>query len=271
MKYKMIVTDLDDTLLNSKGEISLEDKKNIIKAQELGVKFVLASGRPTFAMRHLAEELDLKKYDSFFLSYNGSIITSCKNNQPILNESLSKEDIKEIYNFSIEEKVSILTYLDSEILSETTDKYIQVEVDLTKMPLKVVESFTDNIPDTAPKCMLLGEPSYLKEVEKKLKETLGHKYTIAISKPFFLEVTKLGVDKGTSLVSLCNSLNISTDEVIVVGDSFNDLPMLNVAGLPACVENAKDEIKKIAKFITTSNNDNGMSNLIKNLIFQTKA
>lgn len=263
----MIVTDLDDTLLNSKGEISSVDKEAIMKAQEAGIKFVLASGRPTFAMKHLAEELDLKKYGSFILSYNGSIVTNCQNNLPIFNECITNNDIEELYDFSKKEGVSILTYLDWEILAETSNEYIDVEVNLTKMPLKIVSSFKENIPLTAPKCMLLGEPTYLKTVSENLKTILGHKYTIAISKPYFLEVTKLGIDKGTSLVNLCKSLNINMEEVIVVGDSFNDLPMLKVAGLPACVENAKPEIKEIAKYITTSNDSYGMANLINNLIF----
>ncbi|WP_297405947.1 Cof-type HAD-IIB family hydrolase [uncultured Cetobacterium sp.] len=267
MKYKMIVTDLDDTLLNSKGEISSLNKDAILKAQELGIKFVLASGRPTYAMINLAKELQLEKYESFFLSYNGSIIIDCKNNKPLFNESLTNKEIAELYEFSKKEKVSIITYLDSEILSEENNKYIDVEVNLTHMPLKIVNNFKDSIPTSSPKCILLEEPNFLKNIENKLKEKLGDKYSIAISKPFFLEVTKLGVDKGTSLEKLCTFLNIKMEEVIVVGDSFNDLPMLNVAGLPACVNNAKEEIKKISKYISTSNDNNGIANLINDLIF----
>lgn len=74
----MIVTDLDDTLLNSEKKISLIDKEAIMKAQKAGIKFIPASGRPTtFAMKELAEELHLADYESFLLSFNGSIITDC--------------------------------------------------------------------------------------------------------------------------------------------------------------------------------------------------
>lgn len=268
MKYKMIVTDLDDTLLNSQGKISTKDKSAIIKAQEAGIKFVLASGRPTYAMKDLAKELDLAKYGSYILSYNGSIITDCKTDKNILEETLTHEEIHTLYDFSKRKNVEIITYLDDTIISESYSSYIEVEVDLTKMPFEKVKNFKQTINKDCVKCILLEDPTYLSTVEKDLKNELGKDFSIAISKPFFLEVTKLGVDKGSSLLKLANLIGINIEEVIVVGDSYNDLPMLKVAGLAACVENAKPEIKDICKFITTSNNNNGMANLIEKLIFK---
>lgn len=268
MKYKMIVTDLDDTLLNSQGKISLKDKEAIMKAQNEGVIFVLASGRPTYAMRDLANELDLGKYGSYILSYNGSIITNCKTNKNILEETLTRDEIHTLYDFSKKNGVEIITYLDDTIVSEDYSSYIEVEVELTKMPFEKVKNFKATVDKNCVKCIMLAEPTYLKGVEKILKAELGEQFSIAISKPFFLEVTKLGVDKGSSLLKLANKLGIKQEEIIVVGDSYNDLPMLKVAGLPACVENAKPEIKEICKFISTSNNANGMATLIENLIFK---
>ncbi len=267
MSYKIIFTDLDDTLLNSEKKISQLDKKAIMKAQEAGIKFVLASGRPTFAMYDLARELELAKYGSFILSFNGSIITDCKTGKNIFEESLTREDLHLMYDFAKENNCHILTYIDDEIISETESEYIDVEVNLTKMPHRLVKNFKDSVNKSAVKCMLLEEPSYLKKVEKKLKEKYGDKYSIAISKPFFLEVTKLGVDKGVALEKLVETLGIKIEESIAVGDSYNDLPMLKSAGLPACVANANEDIKKVCSFISKSNDEGGMAYLIEKLIF----
>lgn len=268
MKYKMIVTDLDDTLLNSQGKVSDKDKESIMKAQENGVIFVLASGRPTYAMRDLAQELKLDKFGSYILSYNGSIITNCKTNKNILEETLTRDEIHLLYDFSKNNNVEIITYLDDTIVSEDYSSYIEVEVELTKMPFDKVKNFKATVDKDCVKCIMLEEPNYLKQVEEKLKYELGNQFSIAISKPFFLEVTKLGVDKGSSLLKLAKKLRIDQSEIIVVGDSYNDLPMLKVAGMPACVENAKSEIKDICKFISTSNNNNGMTKIIENFIFK---
>lgn len=267
MSYKIIFTDLDDTLLNSEKKISQVDKEAIMKAQEAGIKFVLASGRPTFAMKELAEELKLAKYGSFILSFNGSIITDCKSGKNIFEASLTKEDLHLMYDFAKKNKTHILTYIDDEVVSETESEYIDVEVNLTKMPHNLVKNFKETVNKPAVKCMLLEEPSYLKEVEKKLKKEYGDKYSIAISKPFFLEVTKLGIDKGVALRKLVELLGMKIEESIAVGDSYNDLPMLKAAGLAACVENANEDIKKVCSFISKSNDEGGMAYLIDKLIF----
>ncbi|MGL5964108.1 MAG: HAD-IIB family hydrolase, partial [Fusobacteriaceae bacterium] len=178
MKFKMIVTDLDDTLLNSEGKISDRDRNAIMKAQEKGVKFILASGRPTFAMKHIADELELHRYGSYILSYNGAIITRWDDKNEILNESLTKDDLHRLYDFSHKHKVHIITYLDDEIISESLSEYIDVEKNLTGMNHRVVSSFKKKVDREAVKCIMLEDPDYLKKVEEKLKDELGSEYTI---------------------------------------------------------------------------------------------
>ena len=243
MKYKMIVTDLDDTLLNSEKKISPIDLQAIMKVQEAGVKFILCSGRPTFAMRDLAKEIEAEKFNEYILSFNGSIITNC------IADAGSGISSKALYP------------LDSSV------EYIDVEVNLTKMNHRLVKSFKEYVDRGAVKCMLLAEPSYLKKVEVELKKEYGDKYSIAISKPFFLEVTKLGIDKGVAVKKLAEKLNIPIEEVIAVGDSFNDLPMLKAAGTSVAVENAQPEIKEQVDFIVKSNNDGGIADLIEKFVF----
>lgn len=267
MKYKMIVTDLDDTLLNSEKKISSVDLKAIMKAQEAGIKFILCSGRPTFAMRDLAKEIKAAEYNSYILSFNGSIITECSTGKNIFEASLEKEDLHLMYDFSKKHNTHILTYINDEIISETESEYIDVETDLTKMNHRVVKSFKEYVDRGAVKCMLLAEPSYLKKVEEELKKEYGDKYSIAISKPFFLEVTKLGIDKGVAVKKLAEKLGINIEKVIAVGDSFNDLPMLKAAGTSVAVENAQPEIKKQVDYIVKSNNDGGIADLIEKFIF----
>lgn len=268
MSYKIVFTDLDDTLLNDKREVSLIDKLAIIEAQKQGIIFVLASGRPTFAMYDLAKELELDKYGGYLLSFNGSIITECKTGKNIFEATLTSDDLHILYEYSKKFNTHIITYHQDDIISETQSKYIDVEVELTHMNHKIVDSFKKEVNYPAVKCMLLEEPQYLKQVEKQLKDIFNDKYTIAISKPFFLEVTKKGIDKGIALQKLASILNINIEDTIAIGDSFNDLPMLKNAGMSIAVENAKDEIKNMCKFITKSNNDSGMAHMINTLILK---
>ena len=96
MAYKIIALDLDGTLTNSEKKITPKTKEALFRIQEKGIKVVLASGRPTPGVLPLAEELRLKDYGSYILSYNGARIINCKTNESVCNETLPKWMIKEI-------------------------------------------------------------------------------------------------------------------------------------------------------------------------------
>jgi len=266
MNYKLIATDLDDTLLDAEGRISKEDKEAIIKVQEKGIKYVLASGRPTFAMKHLATELQLEKFQSFLISFNGAVIYDVANKKTVFEDSLTSQDAHRLYDFAKENSCEIITYLEDTIVSEGYNEFIQVELDITKMPLIQVANFKHSIQENVIKCILLAAPEHLAVMEEKLKEKYGSLYSIARSKPFFLEVTRKGIDKGETLKRLCTLLNISLDESIAVGDSYNDITMLEAAGVAIAVENAKEAVKDVADFITLSNTENGTKHFIEKFI-----
>lgn len=117
MPYKMIVLDLDDTLLRDDHSISNRTKNALMKAQEKGVKVVLASGRPTFGMLPIAEELSLAQYGSFILSFNGGKIINFKTKEELFSSTLSLGDVKRLYELSQREGVDIHTYVGDEIIT----------------------------------------------------------------------------------------------------------------------------------------------------------
>ena len=111
--------------------------------------------------------------------------------------------------------------------------------------------------------MLISEPDRIKEAEKHMKSKYENEYFIAISKPVFLEIANKNVNKGKTLRILGELTNIKMEEVIAVGDSYNDIPLLEVAGMPVAVSNANEEIKKISRFESTSNNDDTLKTVIE--------
>ena len=100
MEYKLIATDMDGTLLNDEHELTDGNIKSIIDVQKKGVKFVLASGRPSFAMLKQAKQLEMDKYGGYALSFNGGQLIEMATNKVIFHEGLCKKDIENIYNFS---------------------------------------------------------------------------------------------------------------------------------------------------------------------------
>jgi Cof subfamily protein (haloacid dehalogenase superfamily) len=263
MKYKMLVLDMDDTLLTDDHIISNENKAMLSKAQELGVYVILASGRPTPAMIAYAKELQLD--NSYMISYNGAVITDLKEDKIIFEQTLTQEQIHELYDYSLKSKTHIITYLDGKIVSETDSEYIDIEKNITGLEHNKVISFKDEVKSAAIKCILLEEPSYLKEVEKDLRAAMPH-LSVCMSKPFFLEVAQNGIDKGASIKFLAEKLNILQSEIIAVGNAGNDLTMIQYAGLGVWVDNVDPELRDKGDVIVASNNDHGVAEVVRRFI-----
>ena len=265
MSYKMLVLDMDDTLLTDNHEISEENKEMLFKAQKIGVYVVLASGRPTLAMIEFAKELQCDVNNSYMISFNGAVVTDLKENQVIFEQFLSKDQIHALYDFSLKSKTHIITYIDGKIVSETHSEYIDVERNITGLEHNKVLSFKDEVTSSAVKCILLEEPNYLKEIEKDLKAAMPH-LSISMSKPFFLEVAQNGIDKAASIKFLAKKLNIHQSEIIAVGNAGNDLTMVQYAGLGVWVDNVTPELRHLADIIVASNNNHGVAEVVRRFI-----
>jgi Cof subfamily protein (haloacid dehalogenase superfamily) len=256
---------MDDTLLTDDHKISDLNKKVLLEAQAKGVYVVLASGRPTTAMTAYAKELELDLNNSYIISFNGAIISTVKDDLVFFEQKLTVEQIHALYDYSVKMKTHIITYLDGEIISETDSEYIDIEKDITGLPHRKVASFKDAIDRPTVKCILLEEPSYLKEVEKDLKVAMPD-LSIAMSKPFFLEAAQNGIDKANSLKLLADKLGIHQSEIIAVGNAGNDLTMIEYAGLGVWVDNVTPELRDRADIIVASNNNDGVAEVVQRFI-----
>ncbi|MDZ5710966.1 Cof-type HAD-IIB family hydrolase [Jeotgalibacillus haloalkalitolerans] len=263
MTYKMIVLDMDDTLLQDDHSISEENAAALMKAQEKGVKVVLASGRPTFGMWDAANELRLADYGSYILSYNGANIFNAKTKELLFESTLSPETVHHLYDLSRRENVGIQTYVNEAILTPEDNEFTQIESTLTGLPVALTDDFKQAVKEPVVKVLMLKEGSVLEKVEQKLKEELAGTLSVYRSKPYFLEFTEHGVTKGTSLEQLAKKLEIDRSEIIAVGDSYNDLEMIKFAGLGVAMDNAPDDIKEAADFVTRSNMEHGVAHVVE--------
>ena len=261
----MLVVDMDDTLLTDNHEISRENKEMLLRAQEMGVYVVLASGRPTSAMIEFAKELQCDVNNSFMISFNGSVITDLKEDKILFEHSLTKEQIHSLYDFSQQNNTHIITYIDGQIISEKHSEYIDIEKNITGLKLNIVSSFKDTVTTSAVKCILLEEPEYLKGVESVLKAAMPD-LSICMSKPFFLEAAPNGIDKGASIKILAEKLNIQQTEIIAIGNAGNDLTMVQFAGLGVWVDNVDPELRHFADVIVASNNNHGVAEVVRRFI-----
>ena len=264
MDYKIIVLDLDGTLTNRDKIITPRTKEALMKAQEAGKIVVLASGRPTAGVEPLAKELELARFGSYILSYNGGMITNCKTGEVIFSSLLPVEANKKIMGLAKEYGVDFLTYEGEEIITNNDACiYAHKESKINHLNLRQVDDMEEHVNFPVAKFLLLDDGDYLATVEPKVKATMGKNFAVYRSEPYFLEVLPKGIDKAQSLERLLQHLGMTKEEMIACGDGYNDLTMIQYAGLGVAMENAVLPVRKAADYITASNNEDGVGLVVE--------
>lgn len=268
MKYKFLALDLDGTLTNDKKEITPRTKEMLFKAQEeKGVKIILASGRPAYGVAPLADEIGLAKFGGYILAYNGGEIIDWQTREVICRSLLDHDVLPYLYRCANGNGFAIVTYENEFVLTEKpNDEYVLKEALLNVMKIKKVDNFLEAVKHPITKCLIVGEPVRLAELEKEMYAQLKDRMGVFRSEPYFLELVPKGIDKGKSLEALLERLGVVREELMAVGDGFNDLTMIKFAGMGVAMANAQEVVKENADFITLSNEEDGVAYAIEKFI-----
>lgn len=268
MKYKLLVLDVDGTLLNGDREISKRTLAALLKVQQMGVRIVLASGRPTYGLLPLAKTLELGNYGGFILSYNGCQIISAQNGEIVFERRINPEMLPYLEKKARKNGFAIFTYHDDTIIANNPgNEYIQSEARLNNLKLIKEEEFSIGV-DFAPcKCMLVSDDEEaLVALEQLWKSRLNGALEVFRSEPYFLEVVPCGIDKANSLGALLEHLDIKRDEVIAIGDGVCDVTMIQLAGLGVAMGHAQDSVRVCADYVTATNEEDGVAQAVEKLI-----
>lgn len=267
MKYRLLVLDIDGTLTNNAKKITHSTREAIIEAQRNGVRIVLASGRPTYGIIPLARELLMDRFGGYILAFNGGKIIEAHSMQTIYASTFPCEVVARLHSLACESKLQLITYHDEHILTEDPDnQFIKHELFLTKMkPLKV-DNITEAVDFDPDKCLIVGEGEKLIPLAERINCCFEGEVEAYRSEPFFLEVVPPSIDKARSLAKLAQHTGIALDEMIAVGDGFNDISMIRAAGLGIAMDNAQDEVKECADYVTQSNENDGVAHVIETFL-----
>ena len=268
MKYKLLVLDVDGTLLNDAKEISKRTLASLLKVQQMGIRVALASGRPTYGLMPLAKTLELGNYGGFIISYNGGQIINAQNGEILFERRINPEMLPYLEKKARKNNFAIFTYHDDTILTDRSDnEHVRAEANLNNLKIIQEEEFSTAI-DFAPcKCILVSnDEEALKDLEEHWKKRLDGTLDVFCSEPYFLEVVPCGIDKANTLGVLLSYLNIAREEVIAIGDGVCDVNMLQVAGLGIAMGHAQDSVKVCADYVTASNEEDGVAQSVEKLI-----
>ena len=265
---KLLVLDVDGTLLNDEREISKRTLAALLKVQQMGVRIVLASGRPTYGLMPLAKTLELGNYGGFVLSYNGCQIIKAQNGEILFERRINPEMLPYLEKKARKNGFAIFTYHDDTLITDSPDnEYIKNEALLNNLKIIREDEFSTAI-DFAPcKCMLVSDKEKaLIGLEQHWEKRLAGTLDAFRSEPYFLEVVPCGVNKANTLGALLEHLGVTREEVIAVGDGVCDVTMLQLAGMGVAMGHSQDSVKVCADYVTASNEEDGVALAVEKLI-----
>ena len=284
--YKLIAMDIDGTLLNSYGEVSLKNKEAIELALKKNIEVVLTSGRMPKAILPIANEI---KADKYIISGNGATIYDVQNDKIIYNSYLTKKKVLEIIDICEKNSMFYNVYTNDVILTKSLSYNIlfynnenkrnpedkKIKINIVDDIYKYVEEYgkedflkvtiCDN--DKFVFRSIMNKMKNIKNVDvlevahmsRKIIRHGSEEHEIAY---YYTEITNKNVNKWTALKELLQLLGIKKEELITIGDNVNDKEMIENAGLGIVTGNASPEMKKIADETVASNNEDGVAEAI---------
>lgn len=261
MNYKMVVIDMDMTLLNSNHKITNKTKEIIKRVKQKGVKVLLASGRSYISMLDYAKELGM---EDEIISLNGAVITNIKENNLIKEDYLDKANY---INLMQNLQTTDYTYM----IFNSNEQYYQKNYckekinwikSISKVKLIELKDYKNVL-----KPIKLGFQINEEKDYENLIELSNLNYFKVIKTGYnFVEIVKKETSKWSAIEFLSQKYNIDSKEIIAIGDSENDLEMIKYSGLGIAMKNAYDNIKDISDYITDTNDNNGVAKALEKFI-----
>ena len=266
MNFKLLVLDVDGTILNSNRELSERTIKTLKKVQQSGVRIALASGRPTSGVLSFAKAIDLDFNDGFIISYNGAKVMEAATGKIIFERAVDPRLVPYLER-QVQRSGCVLAYYDGDevVATDIENPHIVDEAHMNNMSLRQVKSISEAMSElgddkaTWPTEVILvnDDEQTLMGIDGHLQRHLNGVVDTILSNPYYLDIVVYQVGKSYAMSALVQKLNISMDEVIAFGDGRADINMLQMAGTGIAMGNAPEEVKRCADYTTLSNDEDG--------------
>jgi len=272
MDIKLISLDLDGTLmLPDHITVSEENKKSLKTAHDRGVKIAISSGRTLSVINRVIEQIPFVDYVMYS---DGAAVFDVKEKKVVYEKLIDFSTVKSIVSFLNTTEVYYNLYIDGKIATQNGRlRYYynhglpQAFIDDYMNNTTVYDNLLESIKDK-PVELIVGFFNTMDDCEK------ARKYVDAFSDSLYItsalknefEMTNINATKGKTTEFICKREGICKNEVLAVGDSLNDLPMLEAAGISVAMGNADDNVKENADYVTKTNAEDGVAKAIKKFV-----
>ena len=274
MNYKLIAADLDKTLLTTDMRVSTKNLSAISEYTRAGGVFSVSSGRTFYAIpKEIIANSDIRYYSVS----NGAVVYDKKLNKNVISHHIPTDamnklmDLAEELNFLSATQAGLRPYVDSKHFEDEDNTYNIDDYYLELLefyePLRNYTSVCRNMNDVECLLFFFATDEEMNACIERLKDIKEVSYTSSVARE--LEIYAYDAGKGTTLIELAEYLNIPVSEVIAVGDSKNDITMIEAAGLGLATGNAMDSLKEVANGVICTNDEHIMPYILDKYIRPT--
>ncbi len=261
--YRLIAIDIDDTLLTDDIKITERTSSAIKAAQAKNVIVVLCTGRTIKGAERFYHQL---KLDTLFITSGGAEIYDAQRKRVFENE-LDPAIVKQVLQYAYDNDIHAQVYLNGELVYKERNKYsalYEIPYGYPGIPMPDIMQMSKIV---TPKVLYVLDADKAPAVKKDVVEKFAS-LAINTSKPMFIEFATVGVSKGVALKFVADYYNVELADVIAIGDSQIDAPMIKDAGLGVAMENGTDALKQIADITCPSNENDGVAYVIEKYILE---
>ena len=270
MKYKLIVLDVDGTLLNSNREVTKRTVQTLRRVQQMGIRVALASGRPTYGILPLAKAIDLGVYEGYIISYNGAQVMEAKTGQIIFERRIDPQMVPYLEKKAKKMDLTMAYYDGNEVVStDISNPHIIDEAEMNGMTLRQDDVLSIAMDDWPAEIMLVSDDEEaLSSLEEHMQRHLAGVMDTIHSNPYYLEIVGYQVGKSYAMSALVQKMGIQMSEVLAIGDGEADVNMIQMAGTGIAMAKATAAVRRCADFTTLDNDNDGAALAIEKAIMK---
>ena len=258
MKKRLLFLDLDGTLLNDAKEITPGNRAALERTLKRGHGVIITTGRPLKSALEQSRRLGLDKPGCYTIAYNGAMVYDWSKQDKVFQRALTIPSVIRVFEKANEIGEHIQTYDSFDVLVEPRgdDEAVRRYCKMVSMTHRVIGDIHTDLREDPVKCLVINyeKKDGLEVMQRWIRENMPE-MDCFFSCPQFLEVVPKGMNKGEAVKMLCKLLSVEIENAVACGDAANDLAMLKAAGIGVAMMNGADEVKAIADYITTRDNN----------------
>lgn len=264
--YKLVALDLDGTLLGEDYSIDPRALKAIEEAAGRGVSFTIATGRMHASARRFA---DILGFEIPIITYNGSVVRCAISGEEYRHLRVERETARAAFELVKGDRLLRYAFLDDRIVTDTPDEWTDRYAQALGVTMEYAGDLSSYLESDPTMVVFMCGAEQTKALTDFLARELDSTVRLTNSNPWFVDVLNIGASKALALDFLADRLGVSLTETIAIGDSWNDLEMIEAAGLGVAVANATEKLRERADYVTLAERGRGVAEAIEKFVLSS--